>query len=204
MSDDADSELPPYMAVFEEPPFDPEDTSPTGAIRRDALSPKTDRVRRGNPWLNWLIAGAAALITVVAAVLYIQQSNRPAPQPTATTIAEMSAPPTASPTAHPTLVPAQTNNADMSVPADVLAALLMQPGDTAPAADKIYRMQTAYTIAPARPRDGVMEYKIQQGDTLDKIAQRFGITTDTIIWNNDDIYVNKLDPGDSLTILPEN
>ena len=150
------------------------------------------------------------LITVAAGLLYLQQSNQPAVptlQLTAPiTIIEATVIPTNSPTLSPTQAPAQNpeNTAEGSVPVDVVAELLMQPGDTAPSSDKIYRMQTAYTIAPARPRDGVIEYTIQQGDTLDKIAARFGITTDTIVWNNDDIYVNKLDPGDTLTILPEN
>jgi murein DD-endopeptidase MepM/ murein hydrolase activator NlpD len=205
MSDHSD--LPPYMAVFEEPPIDPEDTSPTGAVRHDALAPATDRVRRPRPWLNWLLSGTAALITLIAAVLYIQQSTRPAPTPNPATMAVMMALETVIPTTQPTAqhTPAPfTNNADASVPADVIVELLKQPGDTAPPGDKIYRMQTAYTIAPARPRSGIEEYTIQQGDTLDKIAKRFGVSTDTLIWNNDDIYVNKLDPGDKLTIMPEN
>ncbi len=211
MSDEANSDLPPQMAVLQEPPLDPEDTSPTASVRREATAPITDRVHRRKPWLNWLLSGAAALITLVAAVLYIQDSNRPAPQPAATTMAvikpQATTPPSAQPTAQSTALPLQlpvNGSADTSVPADVVAALLMQPGDTAPSADRLYRMQTAYTIAPARPRDGVEQYTIQQGDTLDKIAERFGISKDTIIWNNDDIYVNKLDPGDQLTILPEN
>ncbi len=195
------------MAVLQEPPFDPEDTSPTAAIRRDAIAPPTDRVRRPRAWLNWLFSGAAALITLIAAVLYIQQSTRPAPTPTATTMAVIRAPETAIPTTQPTTQPTAApvaNNADTGVPADVVAALLKQPGDTAPPGDRIYRMQMAYTIAPARPRSGIEEYTIQQGDTLDKIAARFGISKDTLIWNNDGIYVNRLDPGDKLIIMPEN
>jgi murein DD-endopeptidase MepM/ murein hydrolase activator NlpD len=211
MPDQANSnDLPPHMAVFQEPPFDPEDTSPTGIVRRDATAPITDRVRgrAGWPWLNWLLSGAAAVITVIAAVLYSQQVNRPTPRPTAITTSATNVPATPLPTnQQPSTLPVQApavNNGDSALPADVIAELLMQPGDTAPPSDKIYRMQTAYTIAPARPRAGVEEYTIQPGDTLDKIAQRFGISKDTLIWNNDDIYVNKLDPGDKLTIMPEN
>src|SRR6476661_3516991 len=118
MSDDANHDLPPNMAVFEEPPFDPEDTSPTGAVRRDATAPITDRVRRSRPWLNWLLSGVAAVITLIAAVRYIQQSNRPAPQPTATTMAVIKAQPTTAPSAQPTVPPVQVSvSGETGIPA---------------------------------------------------------------------------------------
>jgi murein DD-endopeptidase MepM/ murein hydrolase activator NlpD len=201
------------MAVMQEPPFDPEDTPASGIIRRSTSAPITDRVRnkRGRSWINWLLSGAAAVITLTAAVLYLQQNNQPTPPATRPpAVARTAASPTARPTGVPTQVPVAANSVensaagdDAGVPADVVAELLMRPGDTAPAPDKIYRMQTAYTIAPARNRSGVISYTIQQGDTLDKIAQRFGISKDTLIWNNDGIYVNRLLPGDTLDILPE-
>jgi murein DD-endopeptidase MepM/ murein hydrolase activator NlpD len=207
---DSDHNMPlDHMAVVQEPPFDPEDTPPSGFIRRNTEAPVTGKVRRrGCPWINWLLSGAAAVITLIAAVLYLQQSNRPTPQPTTTppTIAQVAANPTTRPTSAPTPIPVAANpvdHHDAGVPADVVAELLMHPGDTAPASDRIYRMQTAYTIAPARNRSGVISYTIQQGDTLDKIAQKFGLSKDTLIWNNDGIYVNRLLPGDTLDILPE-
>jgi murein DD-endopeptidase MepM/ murein hydrolase activator NlpD len=158
------------------------------------------------------------LITLAAGVLYLQQnlqqSNQPAastPQPTAPValIIEATVLPTDSPTISPTQPPAQSqalNSAqgagDDSVPVDVVAELLAQPGDTAPPADHIFRRQTAYTIAPVRPRAGVEDYTIQPGDNLDKISAQFGISKDTIAWNNNITYVNLLNPGDKLTILP--
>jgi murein DD-endopeptidase MepM/ murein hydrolase activator NlpD len=196
------------LAVLQEPPFDPEDTSPTGVIRRDSLAPATSPVqaRRGTSWVNWLLSGAATIIMLLAIVLYIQQSNQPTPEPTQQQ-AEVIIVATTIPTIQPTMLPTQANAKlvnDTSVPSDVVAELLMQQGDTVPASGLFYRMQTAYTIAPVRPRAGVEEYTIQSGDTLDKIAARYGITTDTLVWNNDGIYVNRLFPGDKLTILPEN
>jgi murein DD-endopeptidase MepM/ murein hydrolase activator NlpD len=200
------------MAVLQEPPFDPEDTSPTGVFRPDRKAPTTDRIRvrkSGSPIINWILSGAAALITLAAALIYLQQNNRPAPSPTALpTNTVVAVQPTAlptqpPPTVAPTIVPL-SDSTDASVPADVVAELLMQPGDTAPAPDQIYRRQTALTIAPARTRAGIIEYTIQPGDNLQKIAARFNLSEDTIVWNNDDIYVNRLLPGDKLTILPEN
>ncbi len=207
---DDNSLLPPEeLAVLQEPPFDPEDTSPTGVVRRDSNAPATSpvKIKRAASWVNWIISGVAALITLVAAVLYLQQSNRPTPQPTdqPEVIIQATILPTTEPTALPTTAPAAVSAmADTTVPLDVVVELLMQPGDIAPTSDRFYRMQTAYTIAPARPRATIEQYTIQSGDTLDKIAKRYGITTDTISWNNDDIFVNRLLPGDTLTILPEN
>lgn len=52
-----------------------------------------------------------------------------------------------------------------------------------------------------KPRDKVISYNVEKGDTLSTIAQKFGISINTIKWANnligDDITV-----GDSLKILP--
>jgi murein DD-endopeptidase MepM/ murein hydrolase activator NlpD len=92
---------------------------------------------------------------------------------------------------------------EQGVPPDVLAVLLEEPGQTSPPIGAFFRMQNAFTVAPARSRASVVEYSIQPGDTLKVIAERFGISEDTLVWNNDGIYVNRLQIGDLLTILPE-
>ena len=50
-------------------------------------------------------------------------------------------------------------------------------------------------------RDKVVDYTVQKGDTISTIAQKFGISADTVRWENsltnDDISI-----GDSLKILP--
>ncbi len=52
-----------------------------------------------------------------------------------------------------------------------------------------------------KPRDKVISYTVARGDTISTIAQKFGISADTIRWennlSNDDISV-----GDALDILP--
>jgi len=57
------------------------------------------------------------------------------------------------------------------------------------------------TIQSVRPRDKIIDYTVEKGDTLSTIAEKFGISTETIRWannlSNDDITV-----GDSLKILP--
>ncbi len=57
------------------------------------------------------------------------------------------------------------------------------------------------TVQSIRPRDKIIDYTVERGDTLSTIAEKFGISTETIRWANDlsgdDIVV-----GDSLKILP--
>jgi murein DD-endopeptidase MepM/ murein hydrolase activator NlpD len=57
------------------------------------------------------------------------------------------------------------------------------------------------TIKSVKPRDKIIDYTVEKGDTLSTIAEKFDISTETIRWANnlvgDDITV-----GDSLKILP--
>jgi murein DD-endopeptidase MepM/ murein hydrolase activator NlpD len=40
------------------------------------------------------------------------------------------------------------------------------------------------TLLSVKPRDQILIYKVQKGDTLGKIAQEFGVSVDTIKWAN--------------------
>jgi murein DD-endopeptidase MepM/ murein hydrolase activator NlpD len=53
-----------------------------------------------------------------------------------------------------------------------------QPQAVAAASDKA-------TKTEAQPRPKVQTYKVQEGDTVEAIAARFGLKTDTILWSND-------------------
>ncbi len=52
-----------------------------------------------------------------------------------------------------------------------------------------------------KPRDEIVSYTVAKGDTISTIAQKFGVSSDSVKWqnnlNNDDISV-----GDTLEILP--
>jgi len=52
-----------------------------------------------------------------------------------------------------------------------------------------------------KPRDKVLTYTIERGDTLATIAQKFGISEDTIRWENN-LTTDSLSIGDTLQILP--
>jgi len=59
-----------------------------------------------------------------------------------------------------------------------------------------------FTIVPNRPRDEVIQYVASQGDTIDAIATRFGISAETIAWSNPRRIVQVLRPGDVVNIPP--
>jgi len=51
-------------------------------------------------------------------------------------------------------------------------------------------------------RGGVMDYEVKEGDTVSSIAQKFGISIDTIRWANNLKSINDIKPGQKLKILP--
>jgi murein DD-endopeptidase MepM/ murein hydrolase activator NlpD len=57
------------------------------------------------------------------------------------------------------------------------------------------------TIKSAKPRDKVVDYTVEKGDTLSTIAEKFDISTETIRWAND-LSNDNITVGDSLKILP--
>lgn len=59
------------------------------------------------------------------------------------------------------------------------------------------------TIVNARDyRDRIIEYEVKQGDTLSTIAEKFGITVDTIRWQNNLATRDSIKIGQMLEILP--
>lgn len=61
--------------------------------------------------------------------------------------------------------------------------------------------QDPHTSISEKPRAETIEYKIESGDTLSGVAQKFGISTDTIKWAND-LTGDSIKPGQVLKILP--
>lgn len=57
------------------------------------------------------------------------------------------------------------------------------------------------TDVSQKPRDKVITYTVQKGDTVSTIAQKFGISQDTVRWAND-LTDDSLNVGDTLKILP--
>lgn len=58
------------------------------------------------------------------------------------------------------------------------------------------------TIISEKTRAEIINYTIQSGDTVSSIAQKFGISIDTIRWANDLKSISAIKPGQTLKILP--
>ena len=215
-----------------EAPFDPEDTPARGltpvTLYADIPSPNADPHPASAPETtptggSRLLRGGllllAALITVSAAAVYIQQGSASAPTvpapvvivitPDSTaTLPPTAVPATSIPTSASTQVAAVLSSplpqtaVDQPPEADVLAEFMRQPPDSAPPPNTMFHAQTAFTIAPPGPRAGVIQYAIQTGDTVESIAKKFNVSNDTIGWNNPIQYLNTLQIGTTLTILP--
>jgi murein DD-endopeptidase MepM/ murein hydrolase activator NlpD len=77
------------------------------------------------------------------------------------------------------------------------------PGDPL-STSQVLEVQTDETTTQIsdKVRDQVIEYTVQPGDTVSEVATKFGISTDTIRWENDLASLNAIKPGQVLKILP--
>lgn len=51
-------------------------------------------------------------------------------------------------------------------------------------------------------RNGLLKYKVEEGDSVSAIAAKFGISASTIIWANDLASSGRIKPGEEIVILP--
>ncbi len=58
-----------------------------------------------------------------------------------------------------------------------------------------------HTSISQKPRSEIIDYKVENGDTLSSIGQKFAISADTIKWAND-LTSDSIKPGQTLKILP--
>lgn len=74
----------------------------------------------------------------------------------------------------------------------------------APPSGMLVRAALAQTTIPERPRLEIITYTVQPGDTVHAIAQRFGISPETVVWANGDLELHPdiLKIGQELVILP--
>jgi len=69
----------------------------------------------------------------------------------------------------------------------------------------IPRIAQPYTTIPTRPRQELVKYTVEDGDTVFGIAEKFGLKPETILWGNYGLLLDSphsLKPGQELIILP--
>lgn len=62
--------------------------------------------------------------------------------------------------------------------------------------------QEMETVISEKPRAEIIDYQVQPGDTVSGIAQKFGVSIDTIRWANNLESISAIKPGQTLKILP--
>ncbi|MEW6580089.1 MAG: M23 family metallopeptidase [Chloroflexota bacterium] len=174
-----------------------------------ASTPRNPIPDRGRRVLSGaMLSGALVLVALAGAVIFWPRDSRDAvPAPPAQT-----APPPLGiaavdyPTPIPTLPPTPTlppvdwvrPTADLGA----IVAALDVPVGSALAEGAITREINPLTIIPERSRSTVITYTVKKNDNLRSIAERFGLSENTIIWSNDRFYVNAMRIGLELNILP--
>lgn len=66
----------------------------------------------------------------------------------------------------------------------------------------ITRPDITETKVTKRQRTEIVEYTVKPGDSISTIAEEFGISVNTILWENDLSSYSVIRPGDELSILP--
>jgi murein DD-endopeptidase MepM/ murein hydrolase activator NlpD len=89
---------------------------------------------------------------------------------------------------------------DMAVPDE--DNLFEDTGDDVQGGNAIVKPDLAATTKGQRPRESIIEYVIKAGDTVSTLAAEFGISVNTILWENNLSAYSLIRPGDKLTILP--
>jgi len=197
----------------EEPPVSVDDTSPS-AIGRPPR--KTSRMTQRVIGFVMLLASLA--LTLLAVLIWINDEEKPRPMQNGTpTAAALVSTPTVMPpqTEMATVMPTQmATDAPSLLPtaqfvfptaaADEIAAALLTPVAGKPVAGAVGRHSEPFTIRSAESRASVTLYTVQEGDTLESVAGKFGLNDYwTLIWSNSRNKVSPLRPGAQINIMPE-
>lgn len=164
--------------------------------RRESDSLRTDSIgsRPSKGWIYRLFSlglGEAALrfsttllslglIAVSIGLLNVFNSRMPSalrPSPA------LAAGPSPTPVVDPALIPPPTDS--------------LIPG--------VSRLTSPFTVVPSRPRQEIVKYTVQSGDSVFGIAEKFGLKPQTILWGNYTVLADdphSLRPGQELNILP--
>lgn len=208
------------MSPFQEPPINPdEDTNPTQSIPEVDLA----HAHHGPPRWLFLLFGAMGLLFVVILIGIVSlmgQDQNEAPDPInvsgfQTVPAEMTpelvidAPPLQGTSAVETPIVENmqpltgitvSGNAPTLSVDEAMGILSQDLPDAEPIQDGL--LYDPFTFIPDRDRNEFISYEAVQGDSINAIAERYGISPDTIAWCNDRRVVFALRPGDVLSIPP--
>lgn len=190
-----------------------DDTHPTGTAPRVYPGPQN---RRSAPrWPGLLMLAAALAFTAATVFLVLGDSGgddapsvvQAPPQEAVTEpAAATQAPATLALDNPPATLAAPALDAGLApLDAQVATVLLSSAPVAAAPADPMAVSRDLFdpfTIIPDRPRTSIIQYTVVQGDTVEDIANRFGLEPESIAWSNERRKIQVLRPGDALNIPP--
>jgi LysM repeat protein len=203
----------------EEPPISADDTNPS-LITRQQLSGDWPPNKSGGGWprlIGLAMLFGAVILTALATYVWMDSESTPAaPEERIAQNVSENTPGLVSPTATPAPTQApplpsegveQPASAPVVFPtaaADEIAAALLTPVSAEPFTQAIQRKAAPFTIQPDTTRAGVIQYTVQQGDTLQTIAAKFSLDDYySLVWSNSRSKYSALRPGTQLNIPPE-
>ena len=89
-----------------------------------------------------------------------------------------------------------------SYPGVPVNPLIASQGEVLAEQNVISSTITPVTIISEKPRDKIADYEVKEGNTVSSIAQEFGVSEETILWENDLSKNSTLKAGQNLKILP--
>jgi murein DD-endopeptidase MepM/ murein hydrolase activator NlpD len=185
-------------------PLELDDTQPIGA--QNALS-SISRSRQRVGWFCLLGAVVFTVGTIVVLAIPVQPpADNFAQEPSPTSVAIV--PTSVEAGGNAQLIPETSDEQVVELlptlsPEDA-ARLLSTPPIPAPTDAMVItrNVYNPFTFIPDRPRAEVVQYTAVAGDTIAGIAERFGLQRETVAWSNPRSYVQILQPGNVLNILP--
>ncbi|MCL4879773.1 MAG: M23 family metallopeptidase [Anaerolineae bacterium] len=184
----------------EEPPIDTlQDTTPSHLVK-------------GGQWTRYVILGGliGSLILTITVTVFVftasgDEKNEKEPVEvnvgSSTQVVDIGTVSLPTVTLEPSPVP-QTATPLPTAAVDEVAVALSQPPLRVPEEVGIGRQLDPYTISGLASRDSVISYTVIAGDTMTKIAGRFGLSMCTLVWSNPRHLISPLYPGAVLNILP--
>jgi len=90
--------------------------------------------------------------------------------------------------------------AEMATPEE--SALFEDAPNSIQGGEAIVKPGLAATSKGVRPRENIIDYTVQIGDSVSTIAAQFGVSVNTILWENNLSAYSLIRPGNKLIILP--
>lgn len=158
----------------------------------------------GSRLLGGVVFLAAMGLTLIALAVILVPNDSIDSEPEAVVPTETETlPPTATHTLSPSISPSATASLTPlpTADGDFLATSVAQPV----ASDQIVaisRDESPFTINPAPQRTRLLIHTVERGESVNDIADHYGLDVNTLIWSNRRFYMNALQVGFQMTILP--